>query len=70
MIRTYKVEKSIYYSKDNKLYNLMLYTETEHGYGCGKVFEGTRDECILEKRRILGKYSKNKELSKCYRYKN
>lgn len=64
MIKIYRVEKSIYYGKENKLYNLMLYTETEHGFGSGKIFEGSYNECQEEKRRILKEDGKVKRLRK------
>ena len=52
MKKIYKVEKSIYYNAKFKHYVLMLYTETERGFGCGKVFEGTYSECVNEKVKV------------------
>lgn len=58
MIKIYKIEKSKYYCNEYKVYNLMLYTETERGFGCGKVFEGTYSECMNERKRILNEKGK------------
>lgn len=58
MIKIYKVEKSKYYSSDFRHYNLILYTETEKGFGCGKVFEGSYSECMNERKRLLSEKGK------------
>lgn len=58
MIKIYKIEKSKYYCNEYKVYNLMLYTETERGFGCGKVFEGSYSECMKERKRILSEKGK------------
>lgn len=58
MIKIYKIEKSKYYCNEYKVYNLMLYTETERGFGCGKVFEGSYSECMNERKRLLSEKGK------------
>lgn len=40
----YKVQKSKY-PEDDKKYIVIYESETERGYGCGRLFKGTLTEC-------------------------
>ena len=40
----YKIEKTME-PKENITHKVVYYKKTNHGCGCGKVFEGTFKEC-------------------------
>lgn len=61
--KIYKIEKSENYNKDNKLYNIILYTFTKCGCGVGKIFTGKYRECIEERKRL--KNETLREVSSC-----
>lgn len=41
---TYKVQKSKYPDGINK-YIVIYESESDHGYGCGRLFKGTQQQC-------------------------
>lgn len=46
-----KVEKSKF-PEDNKTHLVVQYSESQNGYGIGRIFKGTYKECVSYKKRL------------------
>lgn len=54
-MKVYKIEKS-QYPVDDKKYIVVMYSETQNGYNCGRVYKGTYRECHDYKKRLENEY--------------